>query len=640
MKSKKMVSIVLTAALITSMQTSVFAAEVSNTDTVSASEITTAQETEPSIVDYYQNEESSASGKCGDNLTWTFEKATGVLTISGNGNMYWEQWDFEHNTPWDDYKNEITSVAFNGKITSIYGSAFMGCNNLDSIVIPDTVITIGQYAFRKCQNLQSVSIPDSVTTIEKDAFSECIRLTDITLSNSISAINYHTFYGCVSLRSITIPDSVTVIEEGAFYNCTGLTSVKIPNSVITIGRSSFKGCTNLKDVVVGDSVKTIKQAAFENCTSLKCITLPTSLTTIESSFENCDSLSDVYYKGTEEEWNKINGLNLYRNNAITNANIHFNYVEGKITSVSNVSVSTTVGKAPVLPETVTASYRCGKTAEVAVAWDTIDEKKYSKAGSFDVNGTVENFDGKVTCTVTVTEPTISEITLVSYNKIETTVPAGYVPTLPETVIANYSDGTSKGLPVVWATLGRSSFMTPGKVVEIKGATFEDSALMPNLDNSVVPTAYVTVTKPLVLSINKAEAQTVVGTAPVLPETVTVKLSNDTTAQAKVTWEAISPESYAQVGQFTVNGTIDAEGKDYEYVGEYAGLATVCTVKVTEKSSEQSQDKPADNDNGEVIENVQTGESDTALPMLALIASTFVMAYTLVINKFRKLRENI
>jgi hypothetical protein len=67
------------------------------------------------------------------------------------------------------------------------------------------------------------------------------------------------------------------------------------------------------------------QFAFVCCESLTSVTIPNSVKDIWSqAFYNCESLSDVYYTGTEEEWN-----NIYigdRNDYLTNVTIHYNAI--------------------------------------------------------------------------------------------------------------------------------------------------------------------------------------------------------------------------------------------------------------------------------------------------------------------------
>ena len=129
------------------------------------------------------------------------------------------------------------------------GSLPTGANYSGDIVIPSTityndtiynVTSIGSSAFKYCENLKSVVIPNSVTTIEDEAFFECKYLKSVTIPNSVITIKKRAFYYCVfALTSVTIPNSVTSIGEEAFYGCQSLVSVIIGNGVTNIGKKAF-----------------------------------------------------------------------------------------------------------------------------------------------------------------------------------------------------------------------------------------------------------------------------------------------------------------------------------------------------------------------------------------------------------------
>lgn len=233
----------------------------------------------PNLADLFTLKADAAaySGKCGDNLTWSLDTDTGVLTISGTGYMY--NWSSDTNVPWYSNRSSIKTVVIGDSVTSIEDLAFFDCTSLTSVTIPDSVTSIGVSAFEDCESLTSVTIGNSVTSIGWDAFHGCISLTSVTIGNSVTSIGYCAFYNCTGLTSIAIPDSVTSIGGGAFYNCTGLTSVTIPDSVTSISGSAFRDCTGL---------------------------------------------TDVYYSGSEKEWQNI--LIGNRNECLTNATIHYNYV--------------------------------------------------------------------------------------------------------------------------------------------------------------------------------------------------------------------------------------------------------------------------------------------------------------------------
>ena len=223
------------------------------------------------------------------------------------------------------YLSQIEIPAtYNGKpVTQILMSAFSGATNLTSITIPDSVTSIGNSAFSDCTSLTSVVIPDSVTSIGNAAFSDCTSLTSVVIGDSVTSIGNYAFSSCSSLSSVVIPDSVTSIGTSAFSGCSSLTSVVIPDSVTDI--NAFRDCSSLTSVVIGDSVTSIDTSAFSGCTSLTSVVIPDSVTGIGySAFQYCANLTDVYYTGSEAEWQEIEIGN--ENDFLLGATIHYNYV--------------------------------------------------------------------------------------------------------------------------------------------------------------------------------------------------------------------------------------------------------------------------------------------------------------------------
>ena len=179
-------------------------------------------------------------------------------------------------------------------VTAIEERAFVFCESLTSVTIPDSVTVIGNDAFDSCKSLTNVTIPNSVTTIGCSAFYGCKSLTSVTIPDSVTAIRDLVFYGCESLTSVTIPDSVTVIGKEAFSHCKSLTSVTIPDSVTVIGKEAFSHCKSLTNITIPDSVITIGDEAFLGCESLTSVMIPDSVTTIgDHAFLDCKSLISV-----------------------------------------------------------------------------------------------------------------------------------------------------------------------------------------------------------------------------------------------------------------------------------------------------------------------------------------------------------
>lgn len=234
--------------------------------------------------------EMPASGTCGENVAYSFEEDTGVLTISGTGDMvnyYLGKSPF--------YNNEvIEKVIIEKGVTSIGNNSFDQCKKITSINIPYGIKTIGYNAFSHCEDLKNIAIPSTVTKIGSNAFSSCSSITDLVLPKGIEYIYDRTFDGCSSLTSITIPEGVKSIGEFAFYGCKNLTSVNIPNSVTGIGPNCFWGCESLASVELSESLTSISKWAFADCKNLTDVLIPIGVKSIgEFAFYNCAKLVDV-----------------------------------------------------------------------------------------------------------------------------------------------------------------------------------------------------------------------------------------------------------------------------------------------------------------------------------------------------------
>lgn len=113
-----------------------------------------------------------------------------------------------------------------------------------------------------------------------------------------------------------------------------------------------------------------------------------------------------------------------------------------VTGLIPVSLLTTVGTVPVLPEYVYQTNSDGTTMPVAVTWDKVKESDYLREGTFTVTGTVKDV-GAVQAMVTVTSVSIKDIE----PSVVKTTPGKLK--LPISVIANLNDGTKQRLSVVW-----------------------------------------------------------------------------------------------------------------------------------------------------------------------------------------------
>ena len=188
-----------------------------------------------------------------------------------------------------------------------------------SVTIPDGVTEIGEKVFLRDWKLTSVQISASVTKIGGSAFYGCEALESVKFGGTVA--QWEAVKGKAELLK-NIPATIVkcadgewqtpvlLVEYGVLVKCfdKSMTSVTIPDGVTEIGEHAFHGCESLKSVVIGDGVTKISENAFSYCESLSSVVISNSVTEIgEYAFYDCDALSSVEFGGTVAQWEAVKG---------------------------------------------------------------------------------------------------------------------------------------------------------------------------------------------------------------------------------------------------------------------------------------------------------------------------------------------
>ena len=286
-----------------------------------------------------------------------------------------------------------------------------GCKNS---TIPNYIEKINYYSFCYCSKLKEIIIPKSVKVIESWSFEACEEITiyceaesqpagwednwcdsnatviwgynsapdegslEFALSDDgtyyivtgigtynkpdlvipsehkglpVKEVGYYALDGCENLEHLTIPDSITRAGQHAFSSCPNLKTVSIGNGLSCIDLDAFARCGSLQSVIIGNSLTYIADYAFYRCFSLKYIVIPESVNVIGwNAFEFCPSVEQVFYCGTESDWQNIDiysfneGLTsdviyYYSETQPTEAGLFWHWVDGVPTVWEDAEIS-------------------------------------------------------------------------------------------------------------------------------------------------------------------------------------------------------------------------------------------------------------------------------------------------------------
>ncbi len=176
--------------------------------------------------------------------------------------------------------SNFTKVEFeeNINLLTIGFRAFYN-SKLQEITIPKSVISIDYYAFAMSKDLTTVNFEkdNKLTGIYEGAFYGCQSLENIILPQSIVEIADFAFYGTNKLKELpfSIKHEINLISNYAFAY-SGIKNLELPSSVIEIGEYAFRG-TKINKVVISDKNKydlIIGLGAFSDCNNLQEMTVP------------------------------------------------------------------------------------------------------------------------------------------------------------------------------------------------------------------------------------------------------------------------------------------------------------------------------------------------------------------------------
>lgn len=367
---------------------------------------------------YAQEQKNISTGKCGDNVIYTYDKDTKTVTVSGSGEM------------WDDIKlssalKGAEHIVIENGVTSIGSFSFDYLYEAKSVKIADSVKTIKKYALGDIEG--EVEIPASVTKVEEYA----IGAKKIIVKGDLKGYEYCAFGGLYTDEIVLYGSAedlgkasvncggegltVTIAQENSkctlkngcilskngktlYYYISNNSKVVIPDSVETICDCAFFGM-DISEVTLGKKVKEIGISAFEYA-NLQKVNFNKALKKIGDRAFNNTELKKVSLKGKVAIGNDVFSTSAVITNkkgikqsqtTITNSvvdNNKYNITFSKVTDAKGYQVNIKAGKKTYKYFTATNSYKKGVVKAVTKYYNTLDSDE-------------EKMDMKTAVTVTV-----------------------------------------------------------------------------------------------------------------------------------------------------------------------------------------------------------------------------------------------
>ncbi len=312
--------------------------------------------------------------------------------------------------------DNLTDVVFseNSELVSIGDDAFSNSWLLNQIILPASVTSIGKYAFSQTSLSEGFFIPsDSKLEYIGDLAFVYTGMPSIDIPGSLKELGKNPFCSCLRMKqiSVNVDNENYCSVDGVLYNkdmteliCypgdkTGATYI-IPASVTRIQYGAFMWNENIQFVSFEENSKLEKLEcdSFSCCTNLVSITLPETLTFIDDfSFFQCFDLSDVFFMGSQEQWNNIEIVGQdWGNYWLMSADIHFNSNCHHLSIVYLEPREATCTK-----EGLTAGISCASCGFVFLEQKTIDMLPHTEtiinqvSPSYSANG----YSGDIVCSV-------------------------------------------------------------------------------------------------------------------------------------------------------------------------------------------------------------------------------------------------
>ena len=393
------------------------------------------------------------------NLFYTTKGELKNAIFDGHTPLTYVKWINSTYYGWHGWKNndDVKNIQIENNIKRIDISCFQECQNLNQVILPDTLEHVRERAFSGCTGIKELTMPvdlDYVKTYSStdgySSFAKCENIEKITYSKgktgimpdiedgrcytaeyyagnnlttvefgegvkNIGAEAYRLYrnsasssydYGMPNLKNIKLASTVKKIGDCAFYKNKAITDFDFSN-IKELGYKSFYDCSGLSDLTISAEIKEIPFACFYGCTGISSLKIPETIEKVYgSAFTDCTGIKELTMP-VDLDYVKTYSASTYTSDSSFGRceNIEkITYTKGKTGTMPDIESGST--------SYYTAEYYAGKKLTTVEFQSGIE---YIGAGSFDQASALKNI--VLPCTVSA----ISSKTFCAINKSETVI---------------------------------------------------------------------------------------------------------------------------------------------------------------------------------------------------------------------------
>lgn len=297
-----------------------------------------------------------------DFLGWysedTFDNEVTEITSESTGDLnLYAKWEiilesenftyFNHGGELEVIETTLTSgevtvpAEYNGLPVTVIGESLFEGSNIESIILPESLVYIDRSAFKDCSNLTDVifdeddtfegwysdkdlteqytfgeMLDESITLYAKwQNLSEGIEFTvsHVDYNETLDSYDPETDWGysfeknydfSIDMRVHNIYSGHPLMKMGnSVFENSGLVNINLPNAVNSIGSSAFQNCDSLVDITLPESLILMGADILKECDSLTTVTVERAVDHIndwmgthgsQGMFDGSTNLSTIY----------------------------------------------------------------------------------------------------------------------------------------------------------------------------------------------------------------------------------------------------------------------------------------------------------------------------------------------------------